>query len=340
MAVTAYAAEGQTAPLFTSHDVVSVTITAPFKQLMRERSPEEEAQGTLAYQDPGAGEVTLDIGTRTRGHFRRRSDVCRFVPLRLNFRKTKGTLFAKSDKIKLVTHCRSRTSRYTQAVLREYIAYRILNLLTDRSFRVRLLRVKYVESTDGRFVDDNYAFLIEHHEQLGKRIGLERNPVERTSIPDLDSAYTNLVSVFQFLVGNTDFSPIEAREGEPCCHNHVLMGDKPGAILSVPYDFDMTGFVSAPYARPNKRFGLRNVRERLYRGRCVHNAHLEASLQRVREQRDAMYALVETTPGLSASSTRLTKSYLDSFFKLIDSPRNVERQIVDNCLGTGIKRLT
>jgi hypothetical protein len=338
--VTAFAEDGKTAPLFTSHDLVEVTITAPFKQIMRDRSLEEETQGTFVYQDPEVGEVTLDIGIRTRGHFRRRSEVCPFAPLRLNFRKTKGTLFARSDKMKLVTHCRSRISRYTQVILREYIAYRVLNLLSDDSFRVRLLKVTYVESTDGGFVDDNYAFLIEHHEQLSKRIGLERNPAERSSIPDLDPAYTNLVSLFQFLLGNTDFSPIQARPGEPCCHNHVLMGTEPGAMLSIPYDFDMTGFVSAPHARPNDRFGLRNVRERLYRGRCVNNANLDASLQRAREQREAIYGLVEATPGMSSSSIKRAKSYLDSFYKLIDSPRQVERHIIGECLAGGKKRLS
>lgn len=307
---------------------------------MQERPVDDDIQGTLVYQDPEAGEVTLDIGIRTRGHFRRRSEVCPFAPLRLNFRKTKGTLFAKSDKMKLVTHCRSRISRYTQVVLREYLAYRILNLLTDESFRVRLLKVKYIDSADGGFVDDNYAFLIEHHRQLGKRIGLKRSPAERTSIPDLNPAYTNLVSVFQFLVGNTDFSPIRARDGEACCHNHALMGDEPGAILSIPYDFDQTGLVSAPYARPNARFELRNIRERLYRGRCVNNAHLEHSLQRVREQREAIYGLLESTPGLSKSSSKRAADYLDKFFRMIDSPKQLERRIVDDCLGGGRKRLS
>ncbi len=320
------------APLFAEHGVVDVTITAPFRNIMRERSLEEDTDGTLTYTDPEAGEVTLNVGVRTRGRYRHQSDVCSFAPLRLNFRKTKDTLFAKSDKLKLVTHCKNRTKRYTQSVLREYLAYRILNLLTDRSFRVRLLNVRYVESTTGETAQENYAFLIEHRDQLGKRIGLAFNPVEATTIDALDAAHTNLVSVFQFLIGNTDFSPIKAPPDESCCHNYVLFGDEPGSMLSIPYDFDITGIVSAPHATPNPRFRLRNVRQRLYRGRCANNAHLSASVERFAEQKEAIHALVDDLPGLTTASVRLTRDYIDDFYAIIETPKRLDRHLVRKCL--------
>ena len=175
------------APLFASDDVLNVTITAPIDEIMRVRSLEEEMPGTFSYRDAESGEeVTLDIGIRTRGRFRHDRKICPFAPLRLNFRKTKGTLLAKSDKMKLVTHCQNKSGKYEQTVLREYIAYRILNAVTERSFRARLLHVRYVESTSGKDVVTSYAILLEHRDQLAKRIGMKVDDSASTNVLALD----------------------------------------------------------------------------------------------------------------------------------------------------------
>lgn len=324
--------ESKVAPLFTDHEIVPVTITAPFKQLMTDRN-DEELQGTFVYTDVEADEeVSLDIGLRTRGRFRRDKDVCNFAPLRLNFRKTKGTLFAKSDKMKLVTHCRNRSNRYQQAVLKEYIAYRILNTVTDWSFRVRLLKVRYFDSSTGEEINESWAFLIEEDGQLAKRIGMEVDPSERTRISALDPAHTNLMSVFQFLVGNTDFSPIRGAPDEPCCHNYVLMGNDEVEI-SVPYDFDVTGIVAPPHAVPNSRFKINSVKERLYRGRCANNGQLESTFQAFRDKRTEIVDIIESLEPLSNSERKKTLRFVEGFYKIINSERQVKNRILEACLG-------
>ncbi|MBT8108511.1 MAG: hypothetical protein KJP17_09760 [Gammaproteobacteria bacterium] len=323
----------KTAPLFSSHEMLEVTIEAPFSDIMKMRSDDDYTAGTLRYQDPEAGEIVLDVGIRTRGRYRRQRDVCPFAPLRLNFRKTRGTLFAKSDKLKLVTHCRSGSSRYVQALLREYMAYRILNLVSDQSFRVRLLSVTYVESDSDGVAATNYAFLIEHHNQVAKRLGRKVDDAESTKVSALDGEHMNLVSVFQYLIGNTDFSPVRGTKGERCCHNVILMGDDSGSLLPVPYDFDMSGLVSAPYASPNPRFRLRNVRQRLYRGRCVNNEHLDRSIRSFRDKRQAILDMVSSVPGITRSTAGKTTGYIEDFYEIIDSPRQIEDRIREHCLG-------
>ena len=141
-------AEAKTAPLFSSNDILDVTIRAPFTTIMRQRSGDEELPATLTYVDGEADEVTVDLNIRTRGRFRRQSKICKWAPLRLNFKKStvKNTVFAGSDKLKLVTHCRNGSVRYSQALQSEHLAYRILNVLTDTSFRVRMLRITYVDT--------------------------------------------------------------------------------------------------------------------------------------------------------------------------------------------------
>jgi hypothetical protein len=321
------------APLFTGNDVVPVTITAPLKDIMADRSVEEERQGTLVYTDAESGEeVTLDIGIRSRGRFRRKKEVCTFTPLRLNFRKTKDTLFAKSDKMKLVTHCRTGSIKYEQGVLKEYIAYRILNTMTDWSFRVRPLRVTYVESASGKEVVTSWAFLIEEDSQLAKRVGMKIDESERTTVDAIDGPHTNIVSLFHYLIGNTDFSPIQGPPGESCCHNHVLLGNETTSI-SVPYDFDVTGIVSLPHAVPNPRFKLSSVKKRLYRGRCANNQYLEDSFQAWRDNKPMIYDLINSQEGLSNWERKRTISYVDEFYKIINSERQVNSRIVKACLG-------
>ena len=326
--------DDQTAPLFTNYEIVEVTITGPFDEIMDSRSEEEELQGTLVYRDAAAGQdVTLNIGIRARGKFRRKKEVCAFAPLRLNFRKTKGTLFAKSDKMKLVTHCRTRSKKYQQSVVKEYIAYRILNTLTDWSFRARLLKVRYIESTSGEQIADTYAVLIEHDKQLAKRLGMKVDESESTTVEALDAEHTNLVSVFQYLIGNTDFSPIKGAPGDSCCHNFVLLKNDDTQI-SVPYDFDVTGIVAPPHAVPNPRFRLASVKQRLYRGRCANNEHLEATFQQFRDNRQAIEGLVNDQPALSKRERKRTLNYIGDFYKIIDSRRQVNYRFLKACLGS------
>lgn len=321
-------------PLFADNSLLEITITAPISTLMRERSNEEYLMGQLTYQDEESEAVVLDVGIRARGRFRRERDVCSFTPLRLNFKKetTRKTLFKRTDKIKLVTHCRDRSERYSQGVLREFLAYRVLNTMTDQSFRVRLLRIRYVDTESKKADRVEFGFLIEPDDDLAKRLGGKVLGIESTTIDALDGRHTNLTSVFQYLIGNTDFSPIQAAEGESCCHNHVLIGPDNGALVSVPYDFDMSGFVNAAYAAPNPRFKIRSVRTRLYRGRCANNEHLDNSLQAYRDRKQDIYQLVNGLTHLAAKTRKQLIRYIDDFYTTIDSPKRLESRLRKRCL--------
>jgi len=318
-------------PLFRDNTVLDVTITAPMKPLVRERSKDEYLKGTFGYTNADGTPVVLDVGIRARGNFRHK--ICDLPPLRLNFKKSqvKGTLFNKQNKLKLVVPCED-SDRYEQLLLREYLAYRILNMLTDLSFRVRLLRITYVD-TNGRSNDDiRYAFVIEDQERFAKRHGLQEMDLKWTSVEALEPGALNLTSVYQFLIGNTDFSPIAGAPERGCCHNYVLYSAESGRFVPVPYDFDHSGLVDAPYAKPNEAFKIRNVRERLYRGRCANNAFIPASLERHRQVRESIYELVDELPGADGRTEREATRYIDAFFELIEKPSGVERYITKKCI--------
>ena len=324
--------KGATDPLFTSDDILVVRIVAAFDDVMGERNDDNYFPGKFQFESSSGEAIELDVGVRARGLFRRNPDVCLFPPLRLKFKKSqvKNTLFAGQDKLKLVTHCRPRSFAYEQAVISEYLAYRILNLLSDTSFRVRLLRIEYA-NTDGDASVSSYGFFIEHKDRLGKRIGLPPLDIIATSVASLEPEYLNLSSVFQYLIGNTDFAQTSGPEGEECCHNHVLFGAEGSLYYSIPYDFDMAGMVGAPHAIPNSKLRLSDVKERLYRGRCVNNELLSQTFRKVVDARPEIEAIVTDQEELASSTRRDILLYFRKFFKTISSERAVNRHFVKRC---------
>jgi hypothetical protein len=201
------------------------------------------------------------------------------------------------------------------------------------SFRVRLLQVSFDNIQKDKEPVVRYAFLIEHKKRLAERYSMKDLKIERTSVGDIVPDRLNLTSVFAYLIGNTDFSPIAGAPGDECCHNYVLFRkEESDPIFAIPYDFDQSGFVNAPYAVPAEPFKIRNVRQRLYRGRCVNNEYLEGSLQRFNDRRREIYLLINDQEGLTDRTRKSLIAYVDGFYKLINNPANVKRYLVDKCV--------
>ena len=321
-------------PLFTSQEILEVTIVGPIAAIMEDRPTDADVPAKFRFTDPGGAAVEFDVGLRTRGRFRRDAENCQFAPLRLNIKKsqTRGTLFDKQDKLKLVTHCRNNNPRYQQVVLSEYLAYRVFNLLSDVSFSARLLRIRYVDTDAEKDDIVSLAIVIEHRDRLAERIGASEVAVQKIPKQNLIPEYSAIAGLFQYFAGNTDFSQTQGASGEDCCHNHELFEVEGERYYSVPYDFDMTGFVNAPHAGPNPRFKLRSVRQRLYRGYCLHNPYLPDAVQVFLDNRDAIYDLIisqeQLTKGTRASHIR----FLNNFFSTIDNQRDIERQLIKKCI--------
>lgn len=320
-------------PLFASQNTLDVEIEGPFFMLSKERPDEEESAGKFRYTAADGTPVEFEIQIRTRGNWRRNPEICGFPPMRINFKKsqTDDTLFDKQDKLKLVTHCQNKSKRYDQAVVGEYLAYRIFNVLTDYSYRVRLLKIKYVY-TDRSADLESYGVFIEHDDRLGKRIGGEPVEVEKVPVEAIKPVDLNIASVFQYFLGNTDFSPKATAPDEECCHNQALFTSDDGLYYTIPYDFDQSGYVDADHAAPNPRFGIREVKQRVYRGRCANNELLPQTLQLFRDRRGEIEALVANQAELTPASKRKALKYIALFYDTIDSPKKSERRLVDKCI--------
>jgi hypothetical protein len=321
-------------PLFRTNDVLRVQIEAPFTTLMRDRNSDEYQDGLFhVITESGTGEA-LEVKIRTRGNYRRREENCEFAPLRLNFLKeqVRGTILEGQDKLKLVTHCDNSRRSYEQSVVLEYLAYRILNELTSLSFRARLLHVDYIDTERDNKTHTKFAILIEEEESLYRRIDMQFAAIGSVTPEQLDPQQTTLIGVFQYLIGNTDFSPLRGAKDEFCCHNVVLVSTPGTALMPIPYDFDLSGLVDAPYASPNPKLKIKKVTQRLYRGYCMHNEQLPGVIDRMTENRDAIASLVEHQEGLLAGSRATASRYIDKFYDRVSAYAEVEKNLIRECL--------
>ncbi|MGI9220029.1 MAG: hypothetical protein ACR2QS_03220 [Woeseiaceae bacterium] len=324
--------------LFADDSTLNVRVVAPFVQIMRDRPTDDggtnsdDPRGTLSLIEDDGSVVNFPIRIVTRGNNRR--NVCGFTPLRFDFRKDElvDTVFEGQNKIKVVTHCRNRSKEYRQTVIREYLAYRILNILTDTSFRVRLMHITYDFSDQKNKEEETFAFFIENKNRFGERMNLDEQFIERITVDSIDRAYLNLTSVFTYLIGNVDYSPVQGRKGERCCHNHTLFSADGDTFWSVPYDFDSTGFVDAPHVELSPNFKQSTIRQRIYRGRCHNQDLLPATLQIYKDKRADIEALLEEQPELTNKVRKQLLRYVGRFFKLLEDEDQLIEDFAEACI--------
>jgi hypothetical protein len=329
-AVTGAAAAEPENALFGATEPLTLRLEAPFQRVARAwRDPQYEA-ARLSYAAADGQETTHDLRVRVRG--KSRAELCSFPPLLLNFPNEglEGSLFEGQNRLKLVTHCQA-SSDYEQHLLLEYLAYRSLALVTDLTLRARLVQISYFDSARGREVAMKPGILLEDEELFGERMGLAALALPAVERGRYDQPALALLEVFQYFLGNTDWSAVAGPNGAQCCHNVVPYARADGMLFAVPYDFDSAGIVNAPHALPNERLPIRNVRQRLYRGPCRAPAELAAAFDRFAAVRAELTGLFQMQPGLDARTRAVARDYANAFYTTLETPELVERAFRADC---------
>ena len=218
-------------------------------------------------------------------------------------------------------------------MLEEFAAYRIFNLISDFSYRVRLLHITYTDSDDHRDGTDlvRYGFLIESENELAERMGALAIRVAGLPRRSLDTDQSAMVYVFQYLIGNTDFSFVVAEDEDTCCHNGDLF-DLESRIHYVPYDFDLAGLVNARYAYPHPSLRIRKVTQRLYRGLCTSPDTLRRALGTIRARRTEILDILRESPVLSNKNIEEKVDYLNKFFVKAEDEEGLLKSFGKRCL--------
>lgn len=321
------------APLFAADEPLEITLAMPVRKLVATKADRPKLAGKLSYEDARGRTVSLDVQVSTRGHSR--LAVCAFPPLKLNFKRkqTAGTVFAGQDKLKLVTACR-RDSRHEDYLRLEYLIYRLYARVTPVSFRVRPVTMRYVETQGRGGPESGPAFFVEDISGVAARTGMRVVKQKRVAAADLDAEQLAVLSLFEYVIGNTDWSALAPDPGDDCCHNAEVVGPSKAqrALVAVPYDFDQAGLIDAEYALPDERLPIKSVRDRLYRGFCSGNDALAAVVGRF----DAARPDIETLFRDATLSDRYRKQalkYLADSYSLIDDTGRRQREIVARCRG-------
>ncbi|WP_299821120.1 hypothetical protein [uncultured Pontibacter sp.] len=307
--------------LFDSEEVLQFTLLVDYKELLKDRGDERVYHKASIHYQTGTGQTTaIDLKVRVRGKHRRDPSVCRFPPLLLNFPKkaVANTVFAGTDKLKLVTHCIGE-----KYVIREYLVYKLYNELTHLSFRVRLCKIEYKDVEGNRKIGSNYAFLIEDEDEILKRNKGEKMPEELLIRMDAtDDRTMAKLALFQYMIGNTDWSV-------PYRHNiKLLLLESYSKPVPVPYDFDYTGIVMPPYAKPPPEIGITSVRQRIFRGYSYPDDVLAELVPFFNNRKEAIYQVYKGNHLLDEKYRKQTLRYLDEFYETINKPKDFERQIV------------
>lgn len=320
--------------LFEGNSQMTVTLKGPWRRMLRRVSEPIEYDGELSYTDANGQNQSFQIKITTRG-LTRRDKVCDFPPLKLWFDKEqlKGTEFRGQGSLKMVTHCKKRG--YEPYYVKEYIAYRIYNLITEYSFRVRPMMVTYLDSERDSKPEEHFGFLIEDVDDLADRHGLQELEIPEIRHTRLDPVETSNYMLFQYMIANLDWSATGGPDPVECCHNSKLIGTDPeqGTVYSIPYDLDSSGLVDAHYAAPPQKLPVRSIRDRYYRGFCFHNEHLPAALDRFRAQKSNILQLFRDAELLTSKGRNDALNFIQGFYDKLDTPGGIDEWLIDKCRG-------
>lgn len=305
--------------LFKDEKLLEITLKFDLSTYFRTKPQENYLPANLTIHKSKTDSINKDIKLKTRGVFR--NQYCSFPPIELNFKKTD---FGYSDlnkisKLKLVVQCGSGKDK-EDYVLREYLAYKLFNVLTDTSFRVRLLTINYIDNKKDRKPVRQYGFFIEPVEKLTSRTGCIQIKSRYLNQKSIIPGIMDRLAIFNYMIGNYDWSV-------PGLHNILVIKtlklNQSGLGIAIPFDFDWTGLVNATYAIPAEIVPVENVRDRLFQGVCRRKEVYEKELDLFLTKKAEFYMVINEFPYLNQRAKKDIIGYLDGFFNQLEGRRDI-----------------
>jgi len=314
--------------LFDSDEVLNITLHGDIFELLDDRSDNMKLHPvSLSYADDQKSIVSLRVNMKTRGHFRRLKGNCTYPPLSIQFiinDTLESSIFRDQEKMKLVMPCSG-----DEYVVREWLVYKLYNLVTPKSFRARLIKVQLDDLKSKREISPFYGILIEEENQMAHRNKL--SPMDVKLTPEKAATETFLeMAVFQYLIGNTDWSV-------QYLQNIKLMAvDSQAPMYTVPYDFDHAGIVGAPYAKPAPELELLSVYKRRYRGYCINDfKKFDSVVEHYLSLKKPIYDLYKNCPLINEKYKKRVFKYLDDFYEILDNKEWCQREFTYPCNKNG-----
>ncbi len=324
------AIHGQNKPiypsLFASDEVLKVSIYFDISTHIRKKS-EDYCKGQITIYHTETDSTTLNTRCKARGHHRK--DNCLFPPVMLNFKP--DTLFTSDGpitKLKLVTHCQN-TKAYSKYLLKEYLIYKLWEIISPYSFRTRLLDIQYFDKGDRDKDYRAFGFFLEPVYMLTNRtetIEIKGGKFKDEQINALDA---DRVAIFNYMIGNTDWRILTG-------HNVKFLkrfGFRREEATPIPYDFDHAGFVNAAYAKPAEWSSAKQVTERDYVGKCRNDDDNYLTLiEEFNEAQDEIYRTIMEFEHLDIKTRKKLHRYVEEFFRQLEKPDAFIRTLHNSCM--------
>jgi len=312
--------------LFSSTNALHIQATGSLKSIKKNTNDSTFVSGVMRYETSPGRWDSIKVQARVRGNFRRRT--CYFPPLRIKINKkdSKNTLFEGNKSLKLVLPCKTLSDK-DQLILKEYICYLFYQLITPYHFQTRLANFDLTETSSRKKRTYNLlSFFIEDDKHVAERTGASVMKDKKIHPAAYDALLTTRHDFFQYMIGNTDWSTTFE-------HNSNSIFVKPNKFIPLAYDFDMSGFVNAPYARENApTLGTGDIRERVYRGVCRD----EKIVNDVRKEFLALEPKINTTVDQYTSefddyTLKDMHQYLNQFFVILKDDQLFKTNILQGC---------
>jgi hypothetical protein len=238
---------------------------------------------------------------------------------------TKNTPFEGNRSLKLVLPCQEGDS-YNQLVFKEYIAYKLYEQVSPYFFQTRLINLKLTDrqTKKGKSYDLT-AFVLEDLDNVAENFKAKTKDSGLVFPQLINDTLALKQDFFALMIGNTDWSNTSQ-------HNVKMLNTGQGKLIPVPYDFDYSGFVNAPYAIPYEYLPIKKVTERLYRGIC----RSEELTQFVRadflgRESQILSTLSTYQSTLSSADYASARSYLLEFFSILKNDGAFNSQVTQAC---------
>ncbi|MBP6825519.1 MAG: hypothetical protein KA165_03070 [Saprospiraceae bacterium] len=311
--------------LLQQYNPLDVVIETDIKQLKKDKNKDDEQWQPGVFKVFKGDSVVLQLGVQLAARGNMRKKTCFFPPVKIRFYtdKPENDSIADINELKLVSSCKN-TALDEIWVQKEFLVYELYNTLTEQSFRVKRASIGFAnpgKTTTSR----DFCFLIESEKEMAFRLNAKPIKPKIVSHRSLDPAAYDRMALFEFMIGNTDWS-IRAR------HNvKVLFLTSAGLNIPVPYDFDYSGLVGTDYAIPDPQTQLQSVQERYFMGQCRDQAEYRKLYELFLSKKEAFLQQCMGFTDLPKSARKQMTGYLEIFFNIIENPDLAKREIENNC---------
>ena len=308
--------------LLNQQEVVQMTLTGDLDSLINVRKTHNYSKADLTYIDETGVFRNYNVKVKPRGKFRRR--VCDFPPLKLKFSKDQleAAGLSKHNDLKLVTHCMNDDAFNETLILKEYLAYKLYNELTPNSFRVQLVNITYQDKNDKHNKVEQYGFLIEDVDEMAERLeGVECDNCMGIPKEQVRISHERIMSIFQFMIGNLDYNLSMNR-------NVKMIRMQDGTFIPVPYDFDYSVIVGAPYLRPNQDMKQTVAMERIYLGNTEDASKLLGTISYFKTKRKTLLDIIHNFDLLDKKERFQVELYVESFFDQLVTNEAAETMVI------------